>query len=65
MRMASSTENLQADWPHGFPAKSEAEISLVVLLSALFEQLQHWVREHFDHSGDKVGMYLGCKAEKK
>eukprot|EP00438_Fugacium_kawagutii_P011834 Skav236776 [mRNA] locus=scaffold1361:94490:105171:+ [translate_table: standard] len=30
-----------------------AEISLVVLLSALFEQLQHWVREHLDHSGDK------------
>lgn len=39
--------------------KTEAEISLVVLLSALFEQLQHWVREHLDHSGDKVGMLLG------
>eukprot|EP00434_Breviolum_minutum_P000311 symbB.v1.2.000259.t1/scaffold20.1/size571870/4 len=35
-----------------------AEISLVVLLSALFEQLQHWVREHLDHSGDKVGMQI-------
>lgn len=35
-----------------------AEISLVVLLSALFEQLQHWVREHLDHSGDKVGVQI-------
>lgn len=36
----------------------KAEISTVVVLGALFEQLQHWVREHLDHSGDKVGMCL-------
>ncbi|CAK9030784.1 Calmodulin-like protein 5 (Calmodulin-like skin protein) [Durusdinium trenchii] len=35
-----------------------AEISTVVVLGALFEQLQHWVREHLDHSGDKVGMQI-------
>ncbi|CAJ1413415.1 unnamed protein product, partial [Effrenium voratum] len=32
-----------------------AEISLVVLLSALFEWVQHWVRHQMDTSGDKVG----------
>ena len=43
---------------------AQAEISLVVLLSALFEQLQHWVREHLDHSGDKVGVSPGPKKQK-
>lgn len=43
---------------------AQAEISLVVLLSALFEQLQHWVREHLDHSGDKVGVSPGPKKRK-
>ena len=47
-----------------FTTVAQAEISLVVLLSALFEQLQHWVREHLDHSGDKVGVSPGPKKRK-
>ena len=40
----------------------EAEISLVVLLSALFEWVQHWVRHQMDTSGDKVGGLLDSRS---
>ncbi|CAE7332501.1 CML13 [Symbiodinium natans] len=35
-----------------------AEVCLVVILNAVFESVQHWVRHSLDHAQDKVGLQI-------
>ena len=35
-----------------------AEITVVVMLNACFESIEHWVRHSLDHAGDHVGLKI-------